>query len=188
METSTVVDQATSLMPDKTTPAEYSDVKNMSTPEAKRVQDAKPQARNEVISNELTHSKGLFKAQKRTVLALFVRLLACFPGFTNPQRDDVIVANQVLNYGVGNIQPNDMETVKEAMDSAKSFYSKYARLLGFGIGAGVSVFVEWVQAMYPDYQVIRAAHAGSGVVAGWVVSNIMSEYERRIHQLKEQMR
>ncbi|TDF35596.1 hypothetical protein EYS14_19495 [Alteromonadaceae bacterium M269] len=130
----------------------------------------------------------IFKTKKSTGLALFAKLLAFFPGFTNPQRDDVIIANRVLNDGVIDIQQSDLVTVKEAMEVAKSFYSKYARLLGLGLGAAVSVLVEWVQSIYPDYQGIRAAHAGSGVIASWVVSNIMSEYERRIHQLKERMK
>ncbi|AQQ00795.1 hypothetical protein B0W48_13835 [Pseudoalteromonas aliena] len=135
-----------------------------------------------------SNDKKLFKTQKQTALALFAKLLACFPGFTNPQRDDVIIANQVLNYGVAGIQHKDIPAIKESMDSAKSFYNKYARLLGFGIGATFSVFIEWVQSVYPDYHAIRAAHAGSGLIAGWIVNNIMSEYERRIHQLKEKVR
>jgi formylmethanofuran dehydrogenase subunit E-like metal-binding protein len=156
-------------------------------------EDPKVQTVNESLNEECIrvnkcNDKKLFKTQKQTALALFAKLLACFPGFTNPQRDDVIIANQLLNYGVADIQQEDIPIAKEAMDSAKSFYNQYARLLGFGLGAAVSVCVEWVQSVYPDFQGIRVAHVGSGVIAGWVVSNIMSEYERRIHQLKEKLR
>ncbi|MCF6459125.1 hypothetical protein [Pseudoalteromonas sp. MMG024] len=133
---------------------------------------------------ETKNSESKAASTKVTLLALIVRVLAFLPGFTNPQRDDVIFANHIFNFGVKDIPDNDVAYAKEAMESARSFYHKYAHLLGLLVGGTISVGVEWLQHTYPEYHGIRAAHAGSGVAAGWVVNNIMSEYEKRIHQLK----
>ncbi|MCF6438447.1 hypothetical protein L1077_03255 [Pseudoalteromonas luteoviolacea] len=132
-------------------------------------------------------SLDIFTTQKTTALAFIAKLLAFFPGFTNPQRDDVIIANRILNFGLDELKTSDLPIAKDAMDSARSFYSKYASLLGLAVGGAISAGVEWLQHTYPEYQAIRAAHVGSGVIASWVVHNIMGEYERRIHQLKEHL-
>ncbi|MCG7534151.1 hypothetical protein [Pseudoalteromonas sp. OOF1S-7] len=132
-------------------------------------------------------SVGIFPSRKTTALALIARFLAFFPGFTNPQRDDVIIANRILNFGLEDIKASDLSVAKEAMDSARGFYNKYASILGLVLGGAISAGIEWLQHSYPEYQAIRAAHVGSGVIASWIVSNIMGEYERRLHQLKERL-
>ncbi|MBE0370519.1 hypothetical protein [Pseudoalteromonas aurantia] len=141
----------------------------------------------EKVQTQATASLNIFTTQKTTALALIAKLLAFFPGFTNPQRDDVIIANRILNFGLDELKTSDLPIAKEAMDSARSFYSKYASLLGLAVGGTISAGVEWLQHTYPEYQAIRAAHVGSGVIASWIVHNIMGEYERRLHQLKEHL-
>jgi hypothetical protein len=122
-------------------------------------------------------------------LTLWVAIVfSCLPGFSQPNKKDVINAYNLLEYGTDDIDYANAQDAREAMERARAFYNNYANVLGTLGGLIIAFAVEWLQVQFPDIKQIKFAHIGAGASALWLTNVMMAEYDRRINELRDKER
>jgi len=152
-----------------------------------------PLGQSDLVNNRkiIMTSNRLKAGKTQNVAQLFApkwlaNALVLLPGFTEPNRDDVIRADEILDNGIESVDQDQVQAARESMERARCFFNNYAYLVGL-LGATVpGVLIEWLQSYFPDFQQLRIAHVGTGAAAIWITKNMMNEYDRRIEQLKEE--
>ncbi|MGF1775680.1 hypothetical protein [Vibrio nomapromontoriensis] len=112
-------------------------------------------------------------------------MLSYLPGFSQPNRKDVIDAYDLLENGVDDVELVNAQDARETMERARAFYNNYASVLGTLGGLVVAIAVEGLQAQFPDIKQLKFAHIGAGAIALWIVNIMMDEYDRRVIELRE---
>ncbi|MGF1747671.1 hypothetical protein [Vibrio cionasavignyae] len=132
------------------------------------------------------HGLSINKNTSHLKLPVWVAIVFSYlPGFSQPNRKDVIDAYDLLENGVDDVELVNAQDARETMERARAFYNNYASVLGTLAGLVIAIAVEWLQAQFPDIKQLKFAHIGAGAIALWVVNIMMDEYDRRIIELRE---
>ncbi|MGR5284878.1 hypothetical protein ACP3V5_06140 [Vibrio maritimus] len=137
----------------------------------------------ETLTEEKGHSNGRQEFRFKGPVWL-AKVMSHLPGFSQPNRNDVIEAYEWFENGVVHVKLTEAESARKVMERARKFYSNYANVLGILVGISIAGLVEWLQVQYPEVKHIKYAHIGAGAATLWIINNIMNEYDRRVEELR----